>query len=823
MLQADKLRCEYLENPIGIDVLSPRISWQLRSDARAVLQRAYQIQISEQQSFAHIIWDTGKIVSDKSLHVVLAGVPLKARTRYHYRVRIWSDGDETSDWAYAYWETGLLAHEAWQAEWISAPLAPFSPEMCACPLFRRGFMVSGEVETARIYATALGLYELRLNGRRVGNSYFTPGWTSGGDRLHYQTYDVTNLLQAGENALGAILGNGRHKSYHRQDEGHSFGERPALLLQLHIVYRNGREDVIVSDGNWQTADSPIMQSIVDHGETYDARLEKQGWDKTAFGEDIWRAADVLPYPKSLIVAQVNEPIRKIEKVKPVAIITTPQGETVLDMGRSMVGWVRFTIRGEAGQEVSLEHGESLDRDGNFARGPLHGERQIMRYILKGGAPETFQPHFTFQRFRYVKLSGFGESPDLADFAGIVLHADMESVGYFVCSEPQVNKLLHQIVWEQKGDFLDFPGNSLRRDARTATYFFNVAPFFTNWLHDWKSVYASQDAVQPAIRNLPGNNEALSPWDGAAAVVYPWVLYECYGDVRILEQQYESIQAWTDYVRAQTSGKRVESEEDFIAFAFYAYSLSLAAKTAAILNKNADAQVYEKLHADVAEAFRRSFAAEAEKLPAPALYVHALALMFGLIDGAEKDLAIRKLHDGLSDIDGPKAAAFTAAPYLFFALSRFGEMELAYKLLLQTVPEPTPRHPNCLHPYAIGTIGEWLFRCVAGIDTDEDQPGYKHIHIHPQPGPGLAWAEAKLETMYGTVGVGWRRTGYDTMEYSVMIPPNTTATVFLPNAKADELLESGAGVRQADGISSVTPMENGVYLCVGSGNYHFTLM
>ncbi|WP_409340613.1 family 78 glycoside hydrolase catalytic domain [Paenibacillus sp. MBLB4367] len=874
-----KLRCEYKENPIGIDIRHPRISWQIQSDTRSWLQAAYQIQISQDLSFETLLWDSAKVQTDQSVHVGLAAMDWRKGERYHYRVKVWSDRGVETEWSKpAFWEMGLLDSKDWQAEWIGAPAGSWGAE--SCPLLRRAFRVNSPVKRARIYATGLGLYEMHLNGRRVGDSYFTPGWTSYKHRLQYQTYDVTEQMVIGDNALGAVLGNGWYKGkLTGQHKPNVYGERTAFLMQLHLEYENGAEEVIVTDSGWKTAESPILMSELYEGETYDARLERIDWSTPGYDDAEWLAADTLPYAKETLLAQENEPVRKIEEIFPVALLKTPSGETVVDMGQNMVGWVRFQVQGRSGQEVTLQHAEVLDRDGNFYTDNLRKAKQTVRYVLKGGQPETYEPRFTFQGFRYVKLTGFGEDIQLAQFTGIVLHSDMERTGDFQCSDPLVNQLQHNILWGQKGNFLDVPTDCPQRDERlgwtgdaqmfirTSAHLMNVAPFFTKWLHDLAADQLSNGGVPFVIPHVLGENSHSSAAWGDAAVICPWVIYQCYGDKRILEQQYGSMKAWVEYIRNQGENACLwntgfhfgdwlgldskpdsyigATDRDFIATAYYAYSVSLLAKTAKVLQITSDFERYTLLHAQIRDAFQQEFVTPRGRLSVSTQTANVLALLFGLVDGKAEERAVQKLLELLEESKFHLTTGFVGTPYLNLALSQAGHTEAAYKLLFQTdypswlypitkgattiwehwdgIKEDGSfwsEHMNSFNHYAYGAVGEWLYRCVAGIDADEEAPGYKHVHMKPQPGEGLTWAEATLESMYGRIHAAWRRSDDHSMEIRIRIPPNTTASVHLPNAKAAMVRENGTTLELADGIHVIKPTVSGVSLTLGSGTYCF---
>ena len=883
MALVKKLRCEYRENPLGLDVQVPRVSWQIHAEERSWLQAAYQIQVSLEVGFNSLVWDSGKVLSAQSLHVELTSLTPQASQRYYYQVQVWNDQDEITEWSEsAYFEMGLLTVSNWKAEWISAPLQQFPLDSEASPLLRRTFSIDRAIKSARIYATSLGLYELQLNGQRVGNQYFSPGWTSYKHRLQYQTYDVIDLLTNGDNALGATLGAGWYKgNLAWEGQKNIFGNRTALLLQLHITYMDGTEEKIFSNEQWRVSTSPILMSELYHGETYDARLEKTNWSTAQYDDIGWYAAEVIVHSKTILVAQENEPVRIIEEVQPIELITTPAGETVIDFGQNMVGWVRFTIQGSASQEVSIQHAEVLDQTGNFYTENLRAAKQTNHYILKGEGKETYEPHFSFQGFRFVKLIGFTEDVKLVDFTGIVLHSDMEPTGTFQCSDPLINQLQHNILWGQKGNFLDVPTDCPQRDERlgwtgdaqmfirTSTHLMNVAPFFTKWLRDLAVDQLESGGIPFVIPHVLDDNSHSSAAWGDAAVICPWTIYLCYGDTRILEQQYESMKAWIEYMHTQGDNEYLwntgfhfgdwlgldskpdsyigATDRDFIATAFYAYSTSLLAKTAKVLNKEQDYTTYSHLHAKILEAFAEEFITPFGRLSVNTQTSTVLALMFNLVAGTTKERTVKKLLELLEESKFHLKTGFVGTPYLNLVLSQTGNTEAAYKLLFQTdypswlyqvtkgattiwehwdgIKEDGSfwsKDMNSFNHYAYGAIGDWLYRYVAGIDTDEAAPGYKHIQIKPHPGPGLTWAKAGFESMYGLIHAEWHLTDSNTaMEIRIILPPNTTANVQLPNAQVASLLENGKAIEQATGISNTQQLDSAVSLTLGSGVYNFT--
>ncbi|MFE6075859.1 family 78 glycoside hydrolase catalytic domain [Paenibacillus sp. NPDC057886] len=885
MLTVSHLRCEYRINPIGLDITSPRLSWHLQSDRRNCVQSAYQIQLSRTEDLDQIEWDSGKKSSDQSIHVELDHWVPEARTRYYYRIRAWDRAGDESNWSEtAYFETGFMGSEdAWQAEWITVD--PPSQQDESCPRLRTLFELKKPVAAARIYVTALGLYELHLNNQRVGEAYFTPGWTSYSKRLQYQVYDVTDQLQNGQNILGAYLGDGWYKGHLGWEKKQKiYGTNTGLLLELHIHYTDGSEERIVSDRNWKSSPSAIRSSDIYMGETYDARMESE-WQDSSLVQ--WSPVRVLDYSKEIIIAQENVPVMPIEQIKPIALLTTPLGDRVLDMGQNMVGWMRFSIQGETGHTVELLHAEILDHKGNFYTENLRGATQCIRYTLKGGGVETYEPRFTFQGFRYVNLIGFPDEIRLEDFTGVVLHSNMERTGDFKSSSPLVNQLHHNILWGQKGNFVDVPTDCPQRDERlgwtgdaqmfirTSSYLMNTAPFFTKWLRDLQAEQGEDGGIPFFVPDLRSStpegwgdtNHSSAAW-GDAAVICPWTIYEMYGDVRLLGEQYDSMKRWTNYIHAQGENPYLwntgfhfgdwlgldskpdsyigATDKDFVATAFYAYSVSLTRKAAEVLGQVEDAAYYDNLHDNIVAAFQDEFVTPAGKLAVPTQTAHVLALHFDLLDSAARKRTIDQLGKLVADAGNHLTTGFVGTPYLNPVLSDTGHHDLAYTLLFQedypswlyqvtqgatTVWEHWDgiredgslwsADMNSFNHYAYGAIGEWLYRYVAGINTDEQQPGFRIVHIEPKPGPGLEWVEASFESMYGSVTSNWYRRENNEMEVRVTIPANTTGTILLPGADVQTVLENGKALDQVADIHEIQTQGSDVRIALGSGNYQFT--
>ncbi len=897
LTKISNLTCEYQINPLGIDELRPRLSWQIESDRRGVHQTAYQIQAALSEvalaSGQPLLWDSGKVESAQSIQVPYDGPALRSGQRVYWKVRVWDEVGDEAESSPAWWEMGLLDGSEWQANWIAPGWAEDISRPQPCPLLRRTFDVDGDLVSARLYATSLGLYELRLNGQQVGDAVLTPGWTSYQHRLQYQTYDVTELLQAGNNALGAILGDGWYRGYLGFTGGRNlYGDQLALLLQLKLVYEDGRSQIITSDEQWRATPGPIQMSDIYKGEIYDARLEKPGWDLADYDDSEWHGVYHLDHPKENVVAQVGPLVKRHEELRPLQILHSPKGETILDFGQNMVGWVKMRVRGPAGTTITLRHAEVLDQQGNLYTDNLRIADQIVRCTLKGmpDEDEQFEPHFTFQGFRYVSVEGYPGAVIPDNFTGVVLHSATPTTGSFECSNPLINQLQHNIVWGQKGNFVDVPTDCPQRDERlgwtgdaqvfirTACFNMNVATFFTKWLRDLSADQLPDGSVPfvvPDVIAKTGPGE-LSAADGAgaaawgdAALICPWTLYLCYGDTRLLEDQYESMVGWVAFMRSRVGEDYIwrndfqfgdwldyrgqddrlptpVTNNELIATAFFAYSSRLLADIAQVLGKTQDAECYAELAQTVTHAFNEEFVTPAGRVGPNTQTAYVLALQFDLLPDSLRPLAASRLAEEIRQGGHHLTTGFVGTPYLCHVLSRFGYTDVAYKLLNQE-EYPSWLYPvrqgattiwerwdgikpdgsfqdagmNSFNHYAYGAIGDWLYQVVAGIEVDANAPGYKRINIQPKPGGGLTSAKASLDSMYGRITSEWTLDN-DTFQLSVTVPPNTEAVVHLPAQNSEKITEQGQPLSQAAGISEVHQADETVVLHVGSGQYIFTV-
>ncbi len=883
------LKCEYKTNPICIDSAQPRLSWKIKSSQRAVEQSAYQIRCAQNPDdlteSKNLIWNSNKVNSDQSTHVVYKGTSLLSRQKIWWQVRVWDNHGNLSDWHEpASWEMGLLEPDDWVADWIQPDLIEDVNNSNPCPMMRKQFEIKGKVKSARAYVTCHGLYELQLNGDKIGDQVFTPGWTSYHNRLQYQTYDITDMLKSGTNCVGVILGDGWYRGKLMWKKNRNFyGDKTALIAQIEIIYQDGSRQVITSDKSWKASTGPILISDIYDGELYDARLEKENWSKPSYDDSSWTSVIKADHKKDILVAPAGPPVKKIENIRPKKIFTTPAGTPVVDMGQNMVGFIRLKVQGPAGTRVKLVHTEVLDADGNFYIESLRAAAQTVEYILKGKGVEIYEPHFTFQGFRYVSVEDWPGELSLDSLTGIVVHSDITPTGTFECSNPMLNQLQHNIIWGQKGNFLDVPTDCPQRDerlgwtgdaqvfARTACFNADTAAFFTKWLADVAADQQPSGAVPHVIPNVLSLGKetgasASAGWADAAVVV-PWTVYLCYGDKRILEKQYPSMKAWVDYIDAnagdsylwqkdrtfgdwlaystnQSDYPGATTSKDFIRQAYFARSTDLLLRTAKILGKKKDARKYSKLLKKVKKAFQDEFVTANGRVTSDTQTAYSLALAFDLIPDDLKTNAAQRLA---KDVDKFKhiTTGFLGTPVICHVLSDYGYLEQAY-MLLNREEYPSWLYPitkgattlwerwdgikpdgsfqdkgmNSFNHYAYGAIGEWLYRVVAGIEIDKTNPGYKHIIIQPHPGGELTWAKASHDSIYGKIASHWRIDS-GVLFLDVTIPPNTTATVYVPTSDVGSIREGDKPASKAEGVKFTKVRGGKAVYKVGSGSYRFS--
>jgi alpha-L-rhamnosidase len=868
------LLTENLSEPISIDTGKPRFTWKLGSDGRDVLQTAYEIKVTDGKK---TLWDSGKKVSDQSVQVVYAGTPLESCHRYKWQVRIWDNNGKVTAWSKpASFRMGMLRISDWKAKWIVPGYAE-DTVMRPSPLMRKQFSITKKIESACAYITAHGMYEAEINGKRVGDAYLTPGWTSYNKRLQYQVYDITAMLHDGANAIGVMLGSGWYRGTIGFHGNNVYGKDIALLCQINIVYTDGSIETVITDNTWRSSTGPVRYSEIYDGEIYDARLEKKDWTMPGYDDSSWTGASEASFPVDVLIATQNEPVRQHETFVPVRIFRTPKGEQVIDFGQNLVGYVKMKVSGKAGDEVTLSHAEVLDKKGNFYTDNLRSAKAQDKYTLKGGGEESYVPHFTWHGFRYLKVEGYPGEIKKENFTAIAIYSDMRPTGTFITSDSLINKLQHNIQWGQKGNFLDVPTDCPQRDerlgwtgdaqvfSRTAAFNMNVDNFFTKWLKD---ITADQveGRVPYVIPSVVAKNEANSAGWADVATIIPWNIYLAFGDIRVLEQQYPSMKAYIESIRKvavndlwnsgfhfgdwlffslndDTDGSSAVTDKYLIAQCFYANSVQMLINAATVLGKSDDVALYTELLKRIKDAFMKEYVTPNGRLVSGTQTAYVLALNFDMLPESMRTQAASRLADNVENY-GHLTTGFLGTPYLCHVLTRFGYNDLAYDLLMRkqypswlypvtmgatTIwerwdgerPDSTFQTPgmNSFNHYAYGAIGDWMYRVVVGIDTYTDQPGYKRSIIKPHPGGSLTEASASIKTYYGTLSGSWKISGKQFF-LDVKIPANTSSTIYVPSKSAGAISEGGKPLSQVKEIS-IKGIEGGyIILNIGSGEYHF---
>ena len=879
--------CENKINPVGVDTQQPSLSWEITGTGRRILQTAYEVRVSTSlagiQKDKDLLWSSGKVSSDQSVHVKYNGSALTSGTNYYWQVRFWDNHSKASAWsAVSNWQMGLLNTTDWKAQWIEPGYTEDSMQRPS-PLMRKVFTTNKKIQSATAYITAHGLYDANINGVRLGDAVLSPGWTSYGKRLQYQQYDVTKLLQQGNNAIGVMLGNGWYRGYLAWDNNKNiWGKTLGLLFQIEITYADGSKDYVISDGTWKSSTGSIIAAEIYNGEAIDANKEKTGWLKAGYDDAQWPGVKTATYNNDNLIAEYNEPVRRHETFKPFKSITTPSGEKVLDFGQNLVGWVHVKLHGSKGDTIRIYHAEVLDKAGNFYTANLRAAKATATYILNGNGNEEFEPHFTFYGFRYIKITGLKEPIKPEDFTAVTLYSDMPKTGSFSCSNALINQLQHNIQWGQQGNFLDVPTDCPQRDerlgwtgdaqvfSRTATFNRNVNCFFTKWLKDVAADQYKNGSVPHVIPNVLGPDAGGSTGWADVSTIIPWNVYLAYGDTTVLRQQYPSMKAWVNYMKDSSTndlwntgyhfgdwlfyhpsddndGSAAITDKYLIAQCFYAHSTQLLINAAQIIGKTEDVKTYTDLLGRIKAAFIKEYVTPSGRLVSGSQTAYVLALNFDMLPESLREQAANRLVENVYDYDTHLTTGFLGTPYLCEVLTRFGHQDVAFKLLMQTTypswlypvkmgattiwerwdgekPDSTFETPgmNSFNHYAYGAIGDWMYRSIAGIDTYTDAPGYKHIMVKPHIGGGLQNVNATYQTYYGTITSGWKADSTGIKELDIQIPVNTTATIYIPSNDASKIMESGKPLSQSNNFILKGKEENYIVVEVGSGSYHFMI-
>lgn len=853
------LKVNHIEKPIGFLMEELYFSYSVYN-AKGKKQIAGRVEVAMDEAFENIIMDTGKdeTIKDTKYNCKLKLIP---RTRYYWRVSVWDDSEDSATSETSWFETAK-GDEKWIADWITSD---FNQNIH--PTIAKDIKLDKKVSKARIYICGLGLYEALLNGEKISNEFFTPGNNDYNNWIQYQTYDITKQFIKGNNKLEVILGDGWYKGNFGFNGGvdNIFGDTYALIAEIHIDYVDGTKEIIKTDENWISYESCIKSSSIYAGEVFDATFVP----KQTYG------VRKLEISKNLLTERLGVPVIVKEEITPIKAIKTPAGETVIDMGQNMVGWVKFKNCLPKDTTVTFQHGEIL-QDGNFYRENLRYAKAEFTFT-SNGVDEWIRPHFTYFGFRYVKINGWNTEIKIENFVGQVVYSDLEQTGEIKTSNVKVNKLISNALWGQKGNFLDIPTDCPQRDERlgwtgdaqvfstTAAYNMNVYPFFTKYLHDlWLEQKELKGAVPITIPSIPTpsmprSDIASSGW-GDAATIITWNMYLYYGDDTIIKNQFDSMRAWVDYIHERSGDSYLWSrdfhfgdwlaldgenpidpnggtETYYIASAYYYHSTKIVAKAAKVIGKDELSEYYTKLAYKIKNAMQNEYFSPNGKLTIDKQAAYVIALYMDIAEEKHKARIAKGLAERIKKDNNHIKTGFIGTPYICKVLSEFGYNDLAYTLLLNedfpswlhavnlgattiwerwdsVLPDGSmnPQGMNSLNHYAYGSIVEWMYGYMLGIRSDEKAPGFKHAIICPKPSWRMKHAEGKIKTVSGEYEINWSILEDGKLDFNIAIPFNSTATVTLPDANLESIC-----------IENAKQIGENVVFEISTGTYNFTYM
>ncbi|GAA3349326.1 alpha-L-rhamnosidase [Amorphoplanes nipponensis] len=862
------LTTEQLTEPLGLGEPRPRLSWKLRSDRRGAAQSAYRITATAEDC-DHVLWDSGRRMSDETLLIAWDGPALQSATRYHWRVEVWDERGEPAGTAQSWFETGLLHRDDWTAVWIGRdpvslpPVDPPTdeersfPDPAAAPLhLRHVFAVAERPVRARLYATARGVYEPSLNDERVGDLELAPGWTEYHRRLQYQTYDVTDRVRAGTNVLAATVADGwwsGHVGFDPSRPARHYGLAPAWLGQLVLDFADGSRRTIATGDGWLEGAGAVRAADLLMGEFVDARRTP-----------VLRPVAVLDREPGPLVAEPDHPIRITGDLPATRVWQPEPGRWLVDFGQNLVGRVALTVRAAtAGARIVVRHAEVLDDDGRLYRANLRRAQATDTYVSAGAATEVFEPRFTFHGFRYAEVTGYPGELTQHDAVARVLHNDTPFTGRFACSEPMVNQLDANIVWGQRGNFLAVPTDCPQRDERlgwladaqvfapTATRNADVSAFFARWMRDVVDGQDDDGAFRDVAPVLVLDREGAPAW-GDAGVIIPWLLWRTYGDRRVLERSFPAMAAWVGHIHRHNpellwqhrTGNsygdwlQVEADtpRDVLATAYFAHSTRIVADAADVLGL--PSAEHRALHAAIRARFIETYVGADGTVEGGTQTAYLLALAFDLLPPELVEAAVEHLAADIEKRGNRLTTGFVGVSLLGPVLTEHRRADLAYALLHQ---EEFPswnysiRHGattiwerwdgwtehggfqsaamNSFNHYSLGSIGDWLYGRVAGIDQAPDSVAYRELRLRPTPGGQLTWARAEQETARGPVACGWSLDG-DRLTVTATVPPGCTAVLEIPTCDPGSVRENEAPV-------TARPSAGGATLRLVSGRYTFT--
>ncbi|MFB6320099.1 glycoside hydrolase family 78 protein [Saccharicrinis sp. FJH54] len=892
-VKTQELRCELLKNPLGIDTPNPRLSWKIQSDEHGVFQKSYHILVAS--SIENLdnnigdLWDSGEVDSDQSHLVPYGGKELKSRTDCFWKVKTVTSNGESGWSETAYWSMGFLYYKDWYGRWIGFDRTfPWDDDTFHSRLsaryLRKEFKADKTVKKARAYLMGLGLYELYINGDKIGDCVLAPVPTDYHQNIKYNVYDVTSALKKGDNALGVILGNGRYhtmRQHYKPYKIKNFGF-PKLLMQLEIEFTDGSKQIIKTDNSWKgTANGPLLTNNEYDGEEYDARMEMPGWNTVGFEDSSWLQVEYVDQPDGRYEAQMTPNMKVMEYIKPVGMHKISDETYVLDMGQNMVGWLRLKVRGKAGDKVKMRFSEILNSDGGIATENLRDAQATDVYTLKGEGTEEWSPRFIYHGFRYVEITGYPGIPTTDDFTGEVVYDNMAVSGTFETSNPLINRIYENATWSIKGNYKGMPVDCPQRNERQPwlgdrstgcygeSFVYDNATLYSKWVDDIAYAQKGEGTipdVAPAFWRYYSDNMT---WPGTYLMVAE-MLYRQYGDIQPLKTHYASMKKWMDYMQdrymtedfimtkdsygdwcappatiEEGRGKsaNVKHPSELISTAYLYYYAGLMRKFAEQTGCNTDADYYAALSEKVKVGFNKKFFNPLQKgYGDNTLTCNLLALQFGLVPEPDKEAVLGTVVDIIvKKNNGHLSTGLIGTQWLMRTLTENGEIDLAYRIATAksypgwgymvengatTIWElwngntAAPNMNSYNHVMMLGDLIIWYYENLAGIKSDPENPGFKHIIMKPEIPVGLDHVKAAYESPYGSIESSWEKSKHR-FSWQISIPANTMAKVCVPAKSLGSVKESGVKVTESEYIK-VLEFENGrALLELGSGSYVFS--
>lgn len=871
----ESLTCNYLTSPLAVETECPLFSFKCQLEKNGDTMSAYRIMVSTNKDVDGDMWDSGKVQSDSTIHIKYSGKKLEAGCEYYWKAMVWDGDDNASDWSGSALFRMGIDEDDWQGKWISIADIPVmmgggQGDGLPAPMLRKSFKIDKPVKSAYIQICGLGYYDLWLNGEKVGDLVLDPAPTKFDETALYQTYDVTDSLNNGENAVGVILGDGWYNCFTEEvwcfDKA-SWRGYPRLLLQLDVELVSGEKITVASDNTWKAATGAITFNGLRNGENYDARLEHDGWSEPSFDDEEWKDVTVVRSPGGFIRSQQMTPIRKIMEIKPISVTQVMNNVWVFDVGQNMSGWARIKMAGRSGQTLTIRYSEKIHENSELDRGNIDCfiktfDFQTDRYTFKGDGIEEWEPRFTYHGFRYIEVSGVEHEFTCDDLTAIVVHTDFERRGEFSCSNELLNSIQKCAHWATVSNYHGIPTDCPHREKNGWTgdaslsceqvlYNYNATTAYRKWLYDFKDVQRNNGELPGIIPTSAwGYNWGNGPaWD-SALILIPWYMYLYRGDKQILCDMYENMKRYIKFIKSMAidnivdfglgdwcppeGNENLKTPSVMTDTGYYHIDCEVMSKVAKVLGKEKDSRYFSDLASDIKKAYNERFVdVVKDKVGTNSQTSFATTLYQELAEDNDKEKILEMLVDEVENCDDHIDCGILGTKYVMHTLADMDRCDVAYKIASQdTYPswgnwirrgattlweDWDGRSSQNHHMYS--DISAWFYKGLAGINPDENAPGFKHFYIKPNPVGDLTWVDAWHDSLYGRIEVNWKLD--EMFHLDVTIPANTTATIALPKEYSRDIKVDGVAL-ESHQLATILGVKNSRYeFILPAGRYNIT--